>query len=333
MKFTIEEKKNILKKFSIAFIFINILYALFEMITSDSLEIIVSDLIIFGIGIIINGIIFLLLKNYEKLKIPIVLLGLFNFFSGLIVFIAQIFVMVIELSADKSKKPKQLPKLEMNYPKKPYGFILAFILVFIVFYSSLLNYFNFSLDYNNIIMVLIMYGTEIIALIIPFRKDLIENFKSIKGNISVYLRYVFKMFGLIVLAQLSINLIIYALLGENSTNESALKELPFLTKAILAMLIAPFTEEVLFRGFIRKIIKNDKVFIIVSSLIFGLLHVWYVEENVLMYLYGITYVVMGAILARTYVKTNNIYTNIAVHSANNSIAILGEVVLRIMEGI
>lgn len=333
MKFTVEEKKDILKKFSIAFICIYLLYALFEIMTADSIEIIVPDLILFGIEIVINGVILILLKNYEKLKIPIILLGLFNFFSGLIVFIAQIFVLIIEFSTDKGKTPKQVPKLEMNYPQNPYGFVIAFILVFIVFYSSLLEHLNFLLNYNNIIMVLLMYGAEIIALIIPFRKDLIENFKVIKGNISVYLKFVLKMFGLLVLAQLSINLIIYAILGENSTNEATLEELPFFTKAILAMFIAPFTEELLFRGFIRKIIKNDNVFIIVSGVIFGLLHVWYVEENILMYLYGITYVIMGCILAKTYTKTNNIYTSMAVHSANNSIAILAEVLLRVMEGI
>lgn len=42
---------------------------------------------------------------------------------------------------------------------------------------------------------------------------------------------------------------------------------------ISACLFAPIEEELLFRGAIRKVIKNKKVFITVSGLIFGLIHV------------------------------------------------------------
>lgn len=48
-----------------------------------------------------------------------------------------------------------------------------------------------------------------------------------------------------------------------------------------AVLLAPIIEEVIFRGAIKKVIKNKRVFITVSGLIFGLMHV--VDSEILMF--------------------------------------------------
>ena len=63
---------------------------------------------------------------------------------------------------------------------------------------------------------------------------------------------------------------------ETSENQSLIEELTGsapLLMTISACIMAPINEELIFRGMVGKIIKNKKVFITVSGLIFGLVHV------------------------------------------------------------
>ena len=77
----------------------------------------------------------------------------------------------------------------------------------------------------------------------------------------------------------------------------------------------------MFRGFIRKFIKNDILFIILSSLIFGGLHVLS-ADSVLQLLYIIPYSVLGLAFSLNYVKTKNIASNIFLHCSWNTIALI-----------
>ena len=97
--------------------------------------------------------------------------------------------------------------------------------------------------------------------------------------------------------------------------------MPLYVTAILAIFIAPLTEELMFRGFIKKFIKNNILFVIVSSLIFGGLHV--ISANSFQqFLYIIPYSILGLAFSLNYVKTKNIVSNIFLHSAWNSIAVI-----------
>lgn len=331
MKYTIEEKKKIIKNISIVMVIMHLIYSILDITSAENIKEIIPFLGIYIVEIIVNIVIALQAKNYEKRKKLVILLGLLNLFSGIIVGLLEIFLLVVELSIDKGQTPKELPKLEMEYSSKPYRYVIWFVLVFLIFYTSLLEKLNINLDYNNWLPVLFAYSIQLLVIIIPFRKDLIKNFQSLKGNIGVYVKYALKMFGILMFFQFCINLFLQMIIGEPSTNESILETIPLGIKSILAVIIAPLTEEVLFRGYIRKIIKNDKIFIFVSGLLFGLLHIMYVEENLLMYLYGLVYMSMGWILAKTYTKTNNIFASITVHSFNNALAILAEILLKVME--
>ena len=98
----------------------------------------------------------------------------------------------------------------------------------------------------------------------------------------------------------------------------------------MAILFAPFLEEFMFRGFLRKAILNDIAFMIISAFVFGVAHMLYVEENLIMYIYIIPYTLLGYFLARTYTKTNNIFTNISIHFFWNTFAILLNVVIKLI---
>ena len=94
--------------------------------------------------------------------------------------------------------------------------------------------------------------------------------------------------------------------------EIYVKTSPFLMVVSTAFL-APFYEEVLFRLGINKVLNNKCLFIVISGMIFGLLHVFPLEEGVTLALgmmQSITYVTMGIFLSYTYYKTNNINTQL-----------------------
>lgn len=325
---TISEKKDILKKLTIAFIIINFFDIILSIWVDDND--VKNEIIMYSIGIIINFGNLYLLRFYEKKKWPVILVGLENFFSGFIVFFGEIYVLYLELSLDKGDIKKELPKINMNYSSKPAIFIIGFIIVLIVFYSSLLSRLGVHVDYNKYWQVALIYGIQFLILAIPLKKDILENFKYFKSNLGVYLKYILKYFGIFMMLQIIINIILFFIIGETPTNEATVDELPLVLKAILASLIAPITEELMFRGWLRKAIKNDKIFIVISGLIFGILHIWYKEENPLMYLYGITYVTMGCVLAKSYTKTNNIFTNMGIHFANNTLSVIAEIALKFL---
>lgn len=82
----------------------------------------------------------------------------------------------------------------------------------------------------------------------------------------------------IVAAEINLFLLTLFGLSEESTveNQALIEELMASAPAMMIIstsIFAPIEEELLFRGAIGKVIKNKKVFILVSGLIFGLMHV------------------------------------------------------------
>ena len=105
--------------------------------------------------------------------------------------------------------------------------------------------------------------------------------------------------------------------------------LPIWYSLPLAIIYAPIVEETLFRGCIRRFIKNDKLFIIVSALVFGLLHTAFSEETIYNALVlAIPYATMGGFLAYIYTKTNNMLCNMSFHCFHNTIAMIISILIR-----
>lgn len=90
-----------------------------------------------------------------------------------------------------------------------------------------------------------------------------------------------------------------------------------------AVLMGPIIEELIFRKSIFGLIKNNKLALVVSAVIFGSIHL-IGESSILNALVnGISYYVMGFIFGYIYLKNNkNIIAPIAVHILSNLISIL-----------
>lgn len=128
---------------------------------------------------------------------------------------------------------------------------------------------------HSSILVVIMVGLYFDKLKSGFKKIKDGGWKKFIKNVIIggLLLFVVKLAAGIVIA------ILTTLLGLNSTSvenqelvESMLKSAPFMMMISVAI-FAPITEELVFRAGIKDVVGNKKVFIAVSGLIFGLMHV------------------------------------------------------------
>lgn len=190
-----------------------------------------------------------------------------------------------------------------------------------VIFNKLLNSNNFYIA--NLSYLLIDLITLIIFLFI-FRKTIIPDFSDFKKNWRKYINKYF-IYWVIGLAVMVISNIIISSFISMPTNEAGnreiLKTLPIYS--LIAMIgIAPIVEELLTRVYLKDAFKHTIIYVILSGLIFGSLHMLSIGNNLLQLLYIIPYGALGCALAKMYADSNNIWINIFFHSFHNFICIL-----------
>lgn len=108
-------------------------------------------------------------------------------------------------------------------------------------------------------------------------------------------------------------------LGANTENQAALEQLGMspLLLIVLTVIAAPIVEETVMRGLILGRTFNNSYFgVIISSLLFGLLHM---PTNIGSW---VIYGGMGLVLAVVYHKTQKLEYTIAIHFINNALGVL-----------
>ena len=111
----------------------------------------------------------------------------------------------------------------------------------------------------------------------------------------------------------------------NDTAISAqIQDAPRVTLLIIVFL-APFIEEVLFRGLVFGNLKSKSrvVAYLVSCLLFALLHVWQfavVQQDITYFLLMVQYLVPGAVLAWAYESSGTLWTSIGLHAVANALS-------------
>ena len=224
------------------------------------------------------------------------------------------FINIIIGATIKGEKKEPIPQIEK--PKQNKKQILSSI-------GLILLYFSQIFIPNNIIISLFANILILIMCILVFKKELKESIKLFKENFKAYTSYIFPKLGIMYIIYFILSFIIIFILKLGvSENQKTIESMPILYTLPLAVIYAPIVEEILFRGCIRKIIKKDIIYIIISGIIFGLLHTigqkTLFEVLVMMIPYG----VLGGFFAYLYTKTNNICTNIFCHFMHNSIAMI-----------
>lgn len=108
-------------------------------------------------------------------------------------------------------------------------------------------------------------------------------------------------------------------IGANTENQAALEQLGMspLLLVVLTAIAAPIVEETVMRGLILgRLFNNSYLGVILSSLLFGLLHI---PTNIGSW---IIYGGMGLVLAVVYHKTQKLEYTIAIHFINNALGVL-----------
>lgn len=235
--------------------------------------------------------------------------------------ISLIFVATTPKS-EKKKEKKEIKKLrELKITGKDRLWVVVLVLAyatqFIIpsFINSRTAAIIFDVLFNLLIFSLVLY---------VFRKRLSRDLKAFKDNFGSYIGYVFKWWGLMLLMSLGAAIVRLVLGGEVETaNQAALNSMPIWYVGPLAIIWAPFVEEGIFRGGLRRFVKNDKLFIVLSAILFGLLHTIGTETGIYnMFVQSLQYMVMGGVMAYTYSKTNNIFVNMGIHCVQNTLGVI-----------
>lgn len=220
------------------------------------------------------------------------------------------------------KEKKEMPKVEYSkstLKEKIWGVVLVAV------YCS-----QFILDklipenankYVYLGVIIGYYLCTFIVSIIVFRKRLMNDIKLFKNNAKPYILYVLPRLGIAYLLMIVSNIICLRITKQTtSVNQSAINSLPLWFSIPLAVIWAPIVEECIYRGVIRRFIKNNIAFIVCSAIIFGLIHTVN-EVNLLNTLVmAIPYGVLGGAFAYIYAKTENITNNILCHFLQNVLA-------------
>ena len=175
----------------------------------------------------------------------------------------------------------------------------------------------------------IYYYVLFAVTLIVFHKFIARTSRNFADNLGVACRNM--LLGLIALYGL--NELVYrlsSLVISNRTNlndttiSAQIQDAPRVTLLIIVFL-APFIEEVLFRGLVFGNLKSKSrvVAYLVSCLLFALLHVWQfavVQQDITYFLLMVQYLVPGAVLAWAYESSGTLWTSIGLHAVANALS-------------
>ena len=217
---------------------------------------------------------------------------------------------------------------------------LIIILLYLLYQSNFIIAFISSLGINvnsiprtpRIFLFAFTDLIYIVILILMFKKEIIKGLKDLKENFlnRAILSLNCWIVGCVIMTVSSI--IIGLILGQNvSQNESLVREnikIAPLYMLYTCSIIAPIFEEMVFRRSLYGLVKVKWLFIMLSGVLFGLLHVLGSYNSILDFLYIIPYGAMGSCFAYLLTKTKNITLPIIVHMLHNTILVLVQIIGR-----
>lgn len=178
---------------------------------------------------------------------------------------------------------------------------------------------------QNMIYYYVLFAVTLII----FHKFIGRTSRNFADNLGVACRNIviglIGLYGLNELVYRLSNLVINNRTNLNDSTISAqIQDAPRVTLLIIIFL-APFIEEVLFRGLVFGNLKSKSrvVAYLVSCLLFALLHVWQfavVQQDITYFLLMVQYLVPGAVLAWAYESTGTLWTSIGLHAVANALS-------------
>ena len=219
-----------------------------------------------------------------------------------------------------------------------YKNVIVGILVFIIylFVSSYISEFLVIFGFNKLpvylkLIISILYDLLILmTLIFVYLKKFVIDLKDFKKKFKFYFNNYIKFFFLNIGLMMIANILISSIVNTSITNQKYVEALLFkypIYAIISAIIIAPFTEELIFRLNFRNIFKSNILFIIISGLVFGSMH-FMSAKSIQELLYIIPYSIAGCVFAYTLTKSDNIFVPISLHMLHNTLMIVLQFVIR-----
>ena len=189
----------------------------------------------------------------------------------------------------------------------------------------------FAASFTSAQESMIYYGVLFAAALVIFHKYLGRTtrlfFERLGEAVQTMLLGLVGLYGLNELCWRASNLVVTNPTNLNDSPVSAqIQDLPQATFLILAVL-APFVEEVLFRGLVFGNLKAKSRVLayLVSAALFAAFHVWQfaaVHQDVAHLILCLQYLVPGVVLAWAYERSGTLWSAIGVHAAANALAAL-----------
>lgn len=218
--------------------------------------------------------------------------------------------------------------MKMKIFKNLMMFFMYFIYEIIV--AIIINIFNINIsDFSNTGKNIYMITVDliyIIFIVFIYKKEIISDLRDFKENGLKYIGKYIPIYVLGLIAMSISNIILYEVTNvEISNNEQLVREYIKLLPIYMTfscVIYAPIVEEITFRKTFRNIIDNKYFFILVSGVMFGLIHITGDTIGLNDYLLSIPYILMGISLAYIYYKSNNIFTTVTIHMMHNFILLM-----------
>ncbi len=212
-------------------------------------------------------------------------------------------------------------------------FIFCFYFIYEIIPLYILKLFNInSSSLSSLNKNIYLISTSIIYLvfiIFMYKDELKFDFNKLKGkfidNIVKYIPYYIVGVLLMAISNIIISKFTNVNLSENEINVRNYIKLFPIYMTFSTVIYAPIVEEITFRKTFRNIINNKYLFIILSGLIFGIVHLSSSSFNDCLMI--IPYILMGITLSYIYYKSDNILTTISLHSMHNLILLIFQFIL------
>ena len=184
---------------------------------------------------------------------------------------------------------------------------------------------SISKTLENIIYYYVLFAVTIVifhGFLGRTTRYLADNFGGTCKTLAVGL---IALYGLNELVYRLTNLVFTNHTNLNDTTISAQIDTAPRVTLVIVVLLAPFVEEVLFRGLVFGNLKakSRAVGYVVSCLLFALLHVWQfavVSRDITYFLLMVQYLVPGLVLAWAYDHSGTLWSSIAIHAAANALS-------------
>ena len=308
---------------------------LYDNINIDNLKEVVMDTtlnsIIFPILITVIPILYIYYKKGKSTYLKTIIWGILSFVISIILFkgVKLDYNLIITLVTTIISTLFNICFIkEWIEPRKLLKLLLVFSLFFFSSLFQLIPIKVFNLDINNLTssqdVYLTLFSDSIILIVLFFlyRKEIKEQFISFKKNFYEYTDTAFKYWLIGLIVMVVSNLLITAFSPNSiANNEQQVQQLiggaPWVS-LICVGILAPIIEEVTFRKAFYDAFNKKWLFILVSGLVFGSLHVVLSLESLWDLLYLIPYSSLGIAFGFVMSKTKNVFPSILVHMFHNT---------------